>query len=115
MRTMAEKVCERYEDLLAPYPLGASKNEMAKYDAENRTRVRFFRAVRYLLKNRFSFSGVIPDPPDPPLSKKELAEDLLHGLEDNEKAHFLAVAGILLANNYSDPLAGKTEDTLGPD
>ena len=30
---MAEKVCERYEDLLVPYPLGASKTEMAKYDA----------------------------------------------------------------------------------
>ena len=50
-----------------------------------------------------------------PLPKKEDADDLLMGLDDSDKTHFLAVAGILLANNLSDPLAGKSEDTLGPD
>ncbi len=112
---MAEKVCERYEDLLAMYPQGASKKERDNYDKANKIRVRFFRAVRYLLKNRFAFAGQIPDPPDPPLSKKELAEDLLHGLDDPQKTNFLAVAGYLLANSLADPLAGKTEETLGPD
>lgn len=112
---MADKVCEHYEDLLAAYPTGASQQEMAATDEANGTRVRFFRSVRYLLRNRFAFSGIIPDPPDPPLTPKELAADLLHGLEDSEKANFLAVAGVLLANNFTDPLVGKSDETLGSD
>src|SRR5215216_6346614 len=111
MRTMADKVCEYYEDLFATYPPGASEEERKGFDDANRKRVKFFRAVRYLLKNRFAFPADIPAPPHVPLPKKEDAENMLQGLDDGEKAYFLAVAGILLANNLTDPLAGKIEGT----
>src|SRR5256885_17228127 len=113
MRTMVDKACERYEDLFVLYPDDASDAEKARIDDANRERVKFYRAVRYLLTNHFTFPAAIPPPPNVPPVGTE-ANDLLHGLDDGEKAYFVSVAGILLANSLSDPLAGKKEETLGP-
>jgi hypothetical protein len=110
---MVDKACERYEDLFVLYPDDASDAEKKAIDAGNTDRVKFYRAVRYLLMNNFHFPAAIPPPPNVPTGANE-ANDLLHGLDDDEKAYFVSVAGILLANSLFDPLAGKREETLGP-
>jgi hypothetical protein len=63
---MVDKACERYEDLFVLYPDDASDADKAVIDAANQDRVKFYRAVRYLLKNRFAFPGAIPPPPNVP-------------------------------------------------
>jgi len=90
------KACEYYPDLFAPYPQYASKKDKEKIDDDNKSRVQFYRAVRYLLMARFSFPDVIPEPPHVPPRAGE-TDDLLHDLTEDRKAYFLAVAGNLLA------------------
>src|SRR5438046_2907485 len=113
---MVDKACERYEDLfvIPPPPTDASKDEKERVIAVNKTRADFYRSVRYLLLNRFAFSGAIPPAFDPDSPTAEEKNDLLHGLDDDEKAYFVGVAGTLLANNFQDPLVGRKPETLGP-
>lgn len=111
---MVDKPCEYYSDLFEMYADDATPDDKHDTDVNNEVHVRFYRAVRYLLKERFSFPAAIPPPPRIPTHAADV-NDMLHGLGDSEKAYFLTVAGILLAGNFSDPLVGKNESTLGPD
>lgn len=113
---MANQACERYEDLfvLPKPPSDASDEEKKRVKKVNEDRANFYRAVRYLLLKRFAFPGAIPPPFDPEDTTPEEENDLLHGLDEEEKAYFISVAGILLANNFQDPLVGRKPETLGP-
>ena len=113
---MVDKACERYEDLfvLDKPPSDASTEERDRIKNVNKLRADFYRSVRYLLLNRFAFPGAIPQPFDPEKTTAEEENDLLHGLDDEEKAYFVSVAGILLSNNFQDPLVGRKPETLGP-
>src|SRR5262245_86082 len=113
---MVDKACERYEDLfvIPTPPSDASKDEKDRVIAVNKSRADFYRSVRYLLLNRFAFPGAIPPTFDPEHPTADEKNDLLHGLDDSEKAYFVSVAGILLSNNFQDPLVGRKPETLGP-
>lgn len=84
-------------------------HELAK--AQNETKRAFFRAVRWFLARQSKLdkitSGLAGDPKVP---QEGLKLDL--AIPEEERALFVAVAGLLLADSQHDPLNGKTADML---
>jgi hypothetical protein len=114
------KVPETYTDILDFEELGAKPpenpndpyfnieklREWERKKADNLTRYRFFSAIRFILLRDFGF----PDKAEYiPIDAEEPISDPLRQLSDPERAQVLTIAGLLMADGYSDPLVGKTE------
>lgn len=112
---MANVECTYYPDLFKPYPVGAGPDQKKAIDDENRKHVELYKAVRFLLLNRFGFSETIPQAPTIPPSGGNLP-DVLGAMSDDGRIYFVSVAGRLISENFLDPLLGKRilgpEDTL---
>lgn len=111
MTTKDERKCEFYPDL-APERKeeGASAAEKERLTASNHQRQQFFLALRRILTERFGLAGPIPF-----FRLSREANDILAGVDQDQRAYFLGVAGLMLLDGYSDPLLGKPDTALGPD
>src|SRR5262245_29719945 len=109
-----EKPCECYDDLFQRYPDKAIDAQKKSIDTDNIKRVPLYLAVRYLLTTRFGFDKKIPGPPKIPSDNKDTT-DILHTLSTEEKAYFLGVIGLLMADSYTDPTMGRPLDSFGGD
>ncbi len=130
--------CESYEDILhlKPVPdlppgmtpasdeyqawLGTEEGQTWRrdkldVDKHNRTQRLFYNAVRHLLTNDFAFKGELPLGPATStglLSDASFDSDTGEPL-DIRRAAALGVFGLMLADNYQDPLLGRSTTRLG--
>lgn len=111
---MANVECTYYPDLFKPYPDGASAIQKAAIDKENGDRIPFYNAVRFLLVNRFGFSEPIPPAPVIPPPGGTLG-DVLSTLSEDGRVYVVSVAGLLISENFLDPLVGKPQSALNPE
>ncbi len=117
---MAQNCKEYYPDIFEREPDEISAGDsiggsyLAELSTRNAERKRLYVGVRFLLRQNFGFDrddSTTPDPASFPggFGKKSAAtgaksyDDLL----SEEKAVFLSVYGLLLANNYVDPSFGR--------
>jgi hypothetical protein len=80
----------------------------------NETRKAFFLAVRWFLIKQTHLVEIKADFAGNPANEQEglKLDDAIAGLTDSERARFLAVAGLLLADSQLDPLNGKQPEML---
>jgi hypothetical protein len=121
-----QTTCETYDDILklktvppdrdshgVPFKPDSDEYKLVQdVTASNRRDTLFYNAVRYLLKNQFAFPGTLPEKST--LSSTHPNRDLLKAItDDDQRANFLAAAGLMLADGFSDPLTGRTAAQLG--
>jgi hypothetical protein len=90
--------CDQFPDIFEHFPAGASTDERNAIEAANKQRSVLYRAVRYLLLNRFNYSGTLP----------EKTSDLESLGQDPAFPFFISIFGLLLSDNFVDPTMGKT-------
>src|SRR5258708_38455118 len=95
--------CPFYPDIFKPSPDGASDDQKGAIAPENSNRIKFYTAVRFLLLNRFGFPEAIPQPPTFPPAGGALP-DVLGTMSDDGRIYFVSVAGLLISENFVDPL-----------
>lgn len=99
--------CMYYPDIFQPYPKGADTAQQAAITDFNKSRIPFYEAVGYLLRERFGFTASIPPAPTipPALPEQELG-DILGAMDPHDRKYFVSVAGLLIAENYVNPSVG---------
>ena len=100
---MAQQECEVFPDIFKPIPSGTPKDVSDKLKKENDRAERLYLAVRLVLQRDFDFGERVPEEP----------KDFPGKLQTKEKAQFVGILGIILADNWEDPTNGK--DLPGPD
>jgi hypothetical protein len=95
--------CEEYPDIHKKYPSGATPEEKKVIDHENQQSARLYRALRYILVHDFGFTNALP----------VKAADFPGEITPHERAEYLAIHGIMLADNFNDPTLGKDKATGG--
>jgi hypothetical protein len=90
--------CDQFPDIFEHFPAGASTDERKAIEAANHQRSILYRAVRFLLLNRFNYSGQLP----------EKTSDLESLGQDPAFPFFISIFGLLLSDNFVDPTMGKT-------
>ena len=90
-------LCQGFPDLCLKELKGLHDEELAQARAENRRKELMYRAVRHIMVNDFGFTSDLP----------ARVEGFPGNLEQPQIAQFLAVYGLLLADNYDDATLGK--------
>jgi hypothetical protein len=105
---MAEQ-CLQYQDIHEEIPSGASADEVRAIKKRNEKNERLYKAVRYVLKHNFDLKDAIPEDPKSFATAK---------LSDGDRAQFIAILGLIQADNWDDPRNGKerpsTDDAMYP-
>lgn len=105
---MAEQ-CLQYHDIYEEIPSGASDQEAQAIKDRNQKNGRLYKAVRYVLKQNFDLKDTLPEEPKSFATAK---------LSDTDRAQFIAILGIIHADNWDDPRNGKdrpsTDDVVYP-
>jgi len=94
---MAEQ-CLQYQDIHEEFPSGASEEVRQAIHDRNEKNARLYRAVRWVLKKNFDVKDAIPEDPKSFATAK---------LADPDVAQFIAILGIIKADNWDDPSNGK--------
>jgi hypothetical protein len=89
--------CQGFPDLCLKDLKGLHDEELIRARAENRKKDLMYRAVRHIMVNDFGFTSDLP----------ARVESFPGNLEEAQIAQFLAVYGLLLADNYDDATLGK--------
>jgi hypothetical protein len=90
--------CLQYQDIFEEIPSGTSAEETKTIKARNEKNERLYKAVRYVLKNNFDLKDAIPEDPKSFATAK---------LADADRAQFIAILGLMQADNWDDPRNGK--------
>jgi hypothetical protein len=105
---MAEQ-CLQFQDIYEEIPSGASAEESKAIKKRNEKNERLYKAVRYVLKNNFDLKDQIPEDPKAFATAR---------LADGDRAQFIAILGLIQADNWDDPRNGKdrpsTDDVMYP-
>src|SRR5262249_22508436 len=90
--------CQAFPDVCPadPYAPGLSEEDRARVQADNQRKDLMYRAIRYILLNNFEFKGL-----------PATVDRFPGNLHKDHVAHYVAVHGLLLADNYTDPTLGK--------
>jgi hypothetical protein len=101
---MAEQ-CLQFRDIYEheETPSGASPDEIKAIKARNEENERVYKAVRYVLKHNFDLKDAIPEDPKSFATAK---------LADADVAQFIAILGLMKADNWSDPRNGKVKASV---
>jgi hypothetical protein len=100
--TMAEQ-CVQFPDIFEQIPKGTPKDERKIIEERNAKNERLYKAVRYILKTNFDLKDQIPAEP----------EDFAGAqLSSTERAQFVAILGIIQADNWDDPRNGKDKPSV---
>lgn len=94
---MAEQ-CLQYQDIHEEIPSGASEDVRHTIQLRNEKNDRLYRAVRWVLKKNFDVKDAIPEDPKSFATAK---------LADSDVAQFIAIIGLIKADNWDDPTNGK--------
>src|SRR3989442_1050147 len=97
-------ICEYFPDIYT-IPAGTDA-QVNLINQKNDERAKLYDAVRFLLKQNFKLNGTVPEKP------KDFGVKMPEG---SDKIYFVGVYGLLLADNYTDPLMSKDPGLLGPD
>lgn len=89
--------CQGFPDLCLKDTKGLHDEELARARADNHRKDLMYRAVRHIMVNDFAFTSDLPT----------RVESFPGNLDDAQIAQFLAVFGLLLADNYNDATLGK--------
>lgn len=93
------------------FQLQRREHDLAK--AGNVTKKQFFLAVRWFLEKQLNFTDIPATAAGSELTKQEgLKLPTSTGLDSAEKARFLSLAGLLIADSQIDALNGKTATML---
>src|SRR5438874_1379042 len=122
-----EQPCQFFSDIFFALPKKPTDTEKTQIQELNRQRTEFYLAVRYLLTTRFGF----PDPetdkekdkekdkaqkkeriPPPPHVFANFQGLELTTMSLDDRIYFVSILGLLLAEGFSDPLLGRSADTL---
>jgi hypothetical protein len=96
--TMATQYCQAFPDIcpVDPNTSGLSDEERARLKVENQRKEMMYRAIRHTLVNDFGLKGL-----------PATVDKFPGNLSKEHVAQYLAVHGLLLADNYTDPTLGK--------
>jgi hypothetical protein len=101
--------CQGFPDLCLKDTKGLPREERARVEEQNRTKDLMYRAIRYILVKDFGFSDDLP----------VTVSGFPGQLSDALIAQYLAVHGLMLADNYTSATMGKdhpsTDDVQVPD
>lgn len=89
--------CVEYPDIYRNTPDNATQAQQEAITRENATHEVLYKAVRYILRTDFGMTSVPFEPKDFP---GQLSAD--------EQTRFVAIYGLLLADNYDSPSMGRT-------
>jgi len=89
--------CQGFPDLCLQDLKGLHDEELARAKADNHRKDLMYRAVRHIMVNDFQFTSDLP----------ARVEAFPGNLDEAQVAQFLAVFGLLLADNYNDATLGK--------
>jgi hypothetical protein len=99
---MAEH-CLQFQDIHEEIPSGASEDTKIAIKARNAKNDRLYKAVRWVLKKNFDVKDAIPEDPKSFATAK---------LADADVAQFIAILGLIKADNWDDPRNGKDKPSV---
>ena len=98
--------CDEFPDVAPQHVKDGLEDQMKQAEADNERKRHMYRAMRYLLTNDFGMFGKqLPETGNrlPETADRFPGDDLTA----EEIAQYLAINGLMLADNYTDPTLGK--------